>query len=185
MRLSLRLIARDDEDMLPHCLESVSGAADEVVLVDTGSRDATLRIACEMGARVPQARYLDCLTVREQERVGSRLLYDGSERSMPRMSELHQGAGAHVSPYRTEGFNMPVLEATACRQLMICTAGGPTEDFVSATFAQRVEAGPAHVAREFTWDRVADRLIALLAQEEPTHLRSELDLRSRQTDHAS
>ncbi|MEZ6014397.1 MAG: glycosyltransferase family 2 protein [Planctomycetota bacterium] len=50
--LSLCMIARDEERFLAGCLESVRGVVDEVVLVDTGSRDATLDIARTMGARV-------------------------------------------------------------------------------------------------------------------------------------
>jgi tetratricopeptide (TPR) repeat protein len=41
--LSLCLIARDEEATLPHLLASVEGAFDEVILVDTGSRDSTIR----------------------------------------------------------------------------------------------------------------------------------------------
>jgi tetratricopeptide (TPR) repeat protein len=51
-RISLCIIARDEEEMLPGCLESVRGAVDEIVLVDTGSRDATAAIARAAGARV-------------------------------------------------------------------------------------------------------------------------------------
>ncbi len=46
------MIARDEERMLPGCLDSVKGLVDEVVLVDTGSRDATREIAEGRGARV-------------------------------------------------------------------------------------------------------------------------------------
>ncbi len=46
------MIVRDEERFLPACLESVHGAVDEVVVVDTGSRDATPEIAARYGARV-------------------------------------------------------------------------------------------------------------------------------------
>ncbi len=51
-RISLCIIARDEEEMLPGCLESVRGAVEEIVLVDTGSTDRTPAIAREAGARV-------------------------------------------------------------------------------------------------------------------------------------
>lgn len=51
-RISLCLIARDEEQMLPGCLASVAGAVDEIVLVDTGSADRTREIARAAGARV-------------------------------------------------------------------------------------------------------------------------------------
>ncbi|HVP68869.1 MAG TPA: glycosyltransferase [Anaeromyxobacteraceae bacterium] len=51
-RISLCMIARNEERMLPGCLESVKGVVDEIVLVDTGSTDATKDIALRHGARV-------------------------------------------------------------------------------------------------------------------------------------
>jgi glycosyltransferase involved in cell wall biosynthesis len=52
LRLSLCMIVRDEQDMLPRCLEAVTGAVDEIVVVDTGSTDATVEIARSFGARV-------------------------------------------------------------------------------------------------------------------------------------
>ena len=43
--LSLCMIVRDEESMLGDCLASVRGAVDDLVVVDTGSVDATKRIA--------------------------------------------------------------------------------------------------------------------------------------------
>lgn len=57
--LSLCLIARDEEEMLPACLASVRGVADEIVLVDTGSKDRTVALAREAGARVLEHRWND------------------------------------------------------------------------------------------------------------------------------
>ncbi len=51
-RISLCLIAKDEEQLLPGCLASVEGAVDEIVLVDTGSTDRTREIARAAGARV-------------------------------------------------------------------------------------------------------------------------------------
>jgi glycosyltransferase involved in cell wall biosynthesis len=50
--LSLTMIVRDEEALLPDCLASVRGVVDEVVVVDTGSRDATRAVATRAGARV-------------------------------------------------------------------------------------------------------------------------------------
>ncbi len=52
LRLSLCMIVRDEQDMLPRCLGAVAGAVDEIVIVDTGSTDATVEIARSFGARV-------------------------------------------------------------------------------------------------------------------------------------
>lgn len=50
--ISLVMIVRDEEQTLRRCLDSVRGVVDELVIVDTGSTDATRAIAAEYGARV-------------------------------------------------------------------------------------------------------------------------------------
>jgi|GEM_PF-123099 len=44
-KLSLALIVKNEEKNLPRCLDSVKGLYDELVVVDTGSTDATVAIA--------------------------------------------------------------------------------------------------------------------------------------------
>ena len=51
-KLSAFLITQDEEHDLPACLDSLAGLADEIVVVDSGSRDRTLEIARARGARV-------------------------------------------------------------------------------------------------------------------------------------
>ena len=45
------MIVRDEQEMLPGCLASLQEAVDEMVIVDTGSTDATVEIARSFGAR--------------------------------------------------------------------------------------------------------------------------------------
>ncbi len=45
LRLSVILITKNEAERLPRCLESVRGLADEMVVLDSGSSDATLEIA--------------------------------------------------------------------------------------------------------------------------------------------
>ena len=52
LTLSLCMIVRDEEQMLPRCLAAVASAVDEIVIVDTGSTDATVEIARSFGAKV-------------------------------------------------------------------------------------------------------------------------------------
>ena len=52
LRLSLCMIVKDEEEMLPRCLAAAAPAVDEIVIVDTGSTDRTIEIALEFGATV-------------------------------------------------------------------------------------------------------------------------------------
>lgn len=57
--LSLCMIVRDEAQRLPGCLDSVEGLVDEVVLVDTGSQDATVEVAQRRGCRVLHHEWQD------------------------------------------------------------------------------------------------------------------------------
>jgi len=48
----------------------------------------------------------------------------------------------YVSPYRAEGFNLPVLEALACDLPIIVTGGGATDDYCNDDVAWRMFARP-------------------------------------------
>lgn len=51
-KLSVCLITKNEATSLPRCLRSVRGVADDIVVVDTGSTDETVKVAQEHGARV-------------------------------------------------------------------------------------------------------------------------------------
>lgn len=57
--VSACLIVKDEEDMLPDCLDSLRELANEIVVYDTGSSDATPDIARAAGARVVEGRWED------------------------------------------------------------------------------------------------------------------------------
>jgi len=57
--VSLCLIVRNEEANLPDCLGSVEGLFDDVVVVDTGSTDATAEVARRFGARVFDFPWID------------------------------------------------------------------------------------------------------------------------------
>ncbi|MBR8835616.1 MAG: glycosyltransferase family 4 protein [Stigonema ocellatum SAG 48.90 = DSM 106950] len=75
----------------------------------------------------------------DTEKIMQRLIYIGETIPFSKVSQLYQAADAYVSPYFTEGFNMPVLEAIACGLPVICTKGGPTDDFTTQDFALYIE----------------------------------------------
>lgn len=51
-KLSVCMIVRDEADVLPRCLASIEGIADEIIAVDTGSTDGSRGILERAGARV-------------------------------------------------------------------------------------------------------------------------------------
>ena len=50
--ISLCMIVRDEASNLAHCLDSVAGVVDEIIIVDTGSTDQTKSIAAQFGAKI-------------------------------------------------------------------------------------------------------------------------------------
>jgi glycosyltransferase involved in cell wall biosynthesis len=93
-------------------------------------------------------RNMHTLSSGDRQRVAARVTYIGRSYSHQGMAALYQAADAYVSPYRAEGFNIPVLEAAACGVPVICTAGGPTDDFVSEAFAWRIASTKMTVAAD-------------------------------------
>ena len=67
------------------------------------------------------------------------LTYLGQAAGMDDMAALYNAADAYVSPYLAEGFNLPVLEAAATGLPIICTSGGPTDDFTTDEFRRGID----------------------------------------------
>lgn len=57
--LSVCMIVKDEEKNLPRALSSIQGLADELIVVDTGSKDRTVEIARSFGAKVYFFRWCD------------------------------------------------------------------------------------------------------------------------------
>jgi glycosyltransferase involved in cell wall biosynthesis len=62
------------------------------------------------------------------------------------LRSLYGLADCYVSPYRAEGFNMPVLEAIACHTPVIVTRGGATDDYCDDQVAYRISGKPGVVS---------------------------------------
>lgn len=58
--------------------------------------------------------------------------------SIGQLRTLYNVADYYLSPYRAEGFNLPVIEAIACGTPAIVTAGGSTDDFCNQYVCKKV-----------------------------------------------
>ncbi|MEM6571919.1 MAG: glycosyltransferase family 2 protein, partial [Planctomycetota bacterium] len=89
-RVSLCMIAKNEEAFLAECLASVRGIVDEAIVVDTGSTDRTVRIAEDAGARVLRFDWCDDFARARNVGVDAAsgthvLILDADERLAPRM----------------------------------------------------------------------------------------------------
>ncbi len=102
-KISLCLITRDEEQMLPACLASVKGVVDEVVVVDTGSTDRTVELARAAGAVVasrPWTGFADARNAALELATGGWVLVlDADERLLPGAGRaLRAHAGKNSAP---------------------------------------------------------------------------------------
>jgi tetratricopeptide (TPR) repeat protein/glycosyltransferase involved in cell wall biosynthesis len=84
-RISLCLIAKNEEANLPACLQSARDLVDEIIVVDTGSTDRTKEVAAEFGARVFDFTWCDSFAAARNESLrhatGAWIFWlDGDER---------------------------------------------------------------------------------------------------------
>ena len=61
--ISLCLIVKNEEKVLARCLNSAKGAIDEIIIVDTGSTDATKSIAAEFTDKIYDFEWIDDFAV--------------------------------------------------------------------------------------------------------------------------
>ncbi len=88
LKVSLCMIVKDEEEMLPGCLEAVASSVDEIIVVDTGSTDRTVEIAESFGATVIDfpwnGSFSDARNVGLDAATGDWLLYlDADEHLVP------------------------------------------------------------------------------------------------------
>jgi GT2 family glycosyltransferase/2-polyprenyl-3-methyl-5-hydroxy-6-metoxy-1,4-benzoquinol methylase/tetratricopeptide (TPR) repeat protein len=67
VRLSLCMIVRDNEAIIEDCLASIKPWVDEMIVIDTGSRDETPKVAERLGARVYRFPWCDDFSAARNE----------------------------------------------------------------------------------------------------------------------
>lgn len=153
-RLSLCMIVRDEEEGLPRCLTSVRGVVDEIVVVDTGSRDNTVAVAMEFGARTYSLPWKgDFAAARnfalEQARGDWILVMDADE-------ELKSGDGNKIKALLTidgvEGY---------CFQLVNFYGRQAGCDYVTDLACRLFKNRPAYRFRRALHEQVIDQILAL------------------------
>ena len=100
--VSLCMIARDEEANIGACLQSASQDVDEIIVVDTGSRDRTRSIARRHGARVLDLPWRDDFSAARNHGLDQAagewiLVLDCDERIAPESSGLIRQAAESVA----------------------------------------------------------------------------------------
>jgi glycosyltransferase involved in cell wall biosynthesis len=111
------------------------------------------------------AKALGELPAQAQHLITDRMTYTGEPFSVRQMADFYRSAGAYVSPYRAEGFNLPVLESAASGTPVICTKGGPTDEFMRDDFTLFIDSllTPIPNSRSGSWFNPSlDHLIELM-----------------------
>ncbi len=62
--------------------------------------------------------------------------------NLQQLRTLYNISDWYVSPYRAEGFNLPVCEALVCGTPAIVTEGGATDDFVGVSAGFKIQSNP-------------------------------------------
>ncbi|MGH7661834.1 MAG: glycosyltransferase, partial [Vulcanimicrobiaceae bacterium] len=82
------------------------------------------------------------------------------------MADLFRAATALVSPYRGEGFGLPILEAMACGIATIATRGGASDDFTTDETTIHVDATRVTLGTSYGGFELVDEAFLLEPSEE-------------------
>ncbi|MBE2189377.1 MAG: glycosyltransferase [Desulfobulbaceae bacterium] len=112
------------------------------------------------------------------------IIYLQNDMSEQEMASLYRACNVLVSPYRGEGFSLPVLEAMACGLPVIVTENGATDDFAHGSFALKIKSTKRSIGNKlddkpfvkeaFLLEPDFDELKSILKSvyDNPGHLRS-------------
>ncbi len=84
------------------------------------------------------------------------IIYMNEDLNEEEMAALYRSCDLLVSPYRGEGFSLPVLEAMASGVPVMVTKGGPTDDFTSEEFAIYIDSEKMSVGDEIQGHKLTD-----------------------------
>ncbi len=114
MKLSVIIIAKNEQTVIRDCLESIQGLADEVILVDSDSSDATIKIAREFTAKIisaPTGDYSQLRNLGLKSATGDWLFYiDADERATPELiqeiSQIMRSQGDPLRSYNLRSYKL-------------------------------------------------------------------------------
>jgi GT2 family glycosyltransferase/tetratricopeptide (TPR) repeat protein len=111
-RVSVCLIAKNEERFLPQCLGSVSALASQIVVVDTGSTDRTVEIAREFGAEVHALPWGDDFSAARNAALEHAtgdwiLILDADEELMPDKVEV---LAKEIRAASVMGYRLPIID---------------------------------------------------------------------------
>lgn len=191
-RLTVAMIARDEEAVIGASLESVREWADEIVLLDTGSRDQTPAVARRFGATVHAAHWTDDFAAARNAAARYAtcdwiLWLDAGERLLPDSAPaLHDFLRSQAAPDRlyTLMVEWPAAEPGASAEQIAQPRLMPNRP--ELTFAGRVRESvlPSAEAAGIVLDSAPGRLLRHRRHRQPEELarRAQRDLALAQSE---
>jgi O-antigen biosynthesis protein len=111
-RVSVCLIAKNEEQFLLQCLRSVRALASQIVVVDTGSTDRTIELARECGAEVHSFSWCDDFSAARNAALEHAtgdwvLIIDADEELMPEQAEI---ISSEMRAAAVMGYRLPIID---------------------------------------------------------------------------
>ncbi len=183
---SLAMIVKDEENLIGHVLDDAAAICDELIVVDTGSTDATKALAAEHGAKVFDFDWIDDFSAARnfsfEQCTGKWILWlDADDRIPPPAQDgfLRLKAElAHLSdvlavmiPYHRQfsGSDPSVCTFSFDRERVVRRAAGlrwvgPVHEFIGVpgNLIRWPDAFVEHRAPPESWDRKVDRNLTIL-----------------------
>ncbi len=145
LTLSLCMIVRDEEEMLPRCLAAVKDAVDEIIIVDTGSTDRTIEIAHSFGAQVIEqpwtGSFSDARNTSFDAATGDWMMYLDADEVLvkddvdeaPRRHRAHVARGVLPQSRRTTPARLATAPASPTTRSACSATGRSTASRVACT----------------------------------------------------